>query len=102
MIFYKPHYNLQTLDLDKIDKHQLERILAKIDNCPFQASDQSRDDYEVRDTQKGYHVIIYCPEGCDNCRFVFDDPRRYGMDFKRPSHLTNVLFEPFSAHKVKK
>ena len=84
---------INTLDLDKINKAQFSRIKWKIQRCVHLG------EFEWRDTQKGFHIIMKCDRECDDCRFVFDDVRRYSMDFRRRPHLTNVLFEPFSVHR---
>ena len=84
-----------TLDLDKVSKEFFERVLELIRNCRYLK------ELHTKDTQKGYHVLMKCSRECDTCRFVFDDQKRYAMDFRRPAHKTNILFEPFSAHRCK-
>ena len=86
-----------TLDLDKVDNDHLEMVINKLCHCPK----NQMHTFSWLDTQKGYHVIFSCLKECNDCRLVFDDPIRWDIDFKRPNCLQNVLFEPFSAHKVK-
>ncbi len=78
--------NYQTIDLDLIDKNTLKHIIEKIKKrkCCKQI--------QVRDTFKGYHIIISCKKDCDECRMVFDDQKRYYYDQYRPKHLRNILW----------
>ena len=85
------YYN--TLDLDKVDIEFKRRVFRKIFACPYSTN------IDVVDTQKGYHIKFWCTKVCDDCRFVFDDQKRYAMDFKRPPHKTHVCFEPFSVRR---
>ena len=91
----------QTLDLDTKNKEELDRILHKVTHCPFDTELGMSKVPVIRDTRKGYHVILHCAYGCDTCRFVFDDPKRYAIDFRKPRCTQNVLFEPFSAYKIR-
>lgn len=86
-------FKLNTIDLDKVGRQELEDIYRKISLCPFHGT------VDFRDTQKGYHLLMKCSKECDICRFVFDDQKRFAADFKRPEYKKNVLFEPFSAHR---
>ena len=82
-----------TLDLDKIDRELLHKIVGKLGAC------RAVRKIEVLDTPKGYHIKFWCVDECDTCRFVFDDQKRLDFDFNRPKCLQNVLFKPYSAHK---
>ena len=78
------YYN--TIDLDGIDKNELGHIVEKIYRKKCCKT------IEVRDTFKGYHLIIYCRKDCDLCRLLYDDQNRYTMDLRRPKHLRNILW----------
>ena len=86
------YYN--TLDIDSSDKELFERIFLKVTVCPYALK------YRWVDTQKGYHVRLWCAKECDLCRLVFDDSKRFAIDWKRPRAKQNVLFEPFSAKRI--
>lgn len=79
---------LNTLDLDKIDKEQLNHILNKIKQCKNCLSLLHKDS-----NTKGYHVRVLCGVKCDLCRFVFDDAKRYEIDFKKAPKFQNTMFE---------
>jgi len=79
------YYN--TIDLDKIDKEQLERIISKIKTNPCLKNIQVKDS-----STKGYHLLLTCNRKCDICRIVFDDQKRLEMDNNRPLKLQNTLF----------
>lgn len=82
---FKPLIN--TLDLDKINKEQLEIITQKIKN------NECCKEVIIRDSNtKGYHIIIICRKNCDLCRFVFDDAKRYDIDSVMPLRLRDFLF----------
>jgi len=85
----------QTIDLDGIDKIELARIIGKIFRLKCNKT------IKVRDTYKGYHLIIYCYRDCDLCRLVFDDQDRYTMDLRRPRHLRNILWTEKYYDRVK-
>jgi hypothetical protein len=85
-----------TIDLDKVGKADLLTVLCKMIHFCSAAPIP-----EVIDTQKGYHVKMDCSIYCDLCRFVFDDQHRYELDFRKPKAETNILFEPFSARRLK-
>lgn len=89
---------INTLDLDEIDKEELNRILTKIklnsccDNVTFKCS-----------TSKGFHVFIFCKKQCDLCRFVFDDDKRFAIDSVMPLKFRDFLFTekvPFNKMKI--
>jgi hypothetical protein len=80
------YYN--TLDLDSIDKKQLEEITKKIKKCKNCLSVQSKDS-----SSKGYHVSIICKIKCDICRLVFDDQKRYEIDLGRDEKFKNTTFD---------
>lgn len=80
------YYN--TLDLDKTTKEQLQIIENKIKKCKYCLNVIHKDS-----STKGYHILISCRINCDTCRFVFDDAKRYEIDFKRESKFQNTLFE---------
>lgn len=80
------HY-YQSIDLDKITKEELDRIVKKIksNDCCL--------DLKVKDSStKGYHILLTCKIKCDNCRFVFDDQKRYEIDFNRDEKFKNTSF----------
>lgn len=69
-------------------KELLNNILTKISFCPNSLS------IEIKDSNsKGYHIFMYCSINCDLCRFVFDDDKRYMLDFDRIEVRKNVMFD---------
>lgn len=89
----------QTIDLDQVDKYTLYNIINKIKYKGKKENCNTR--IYVKDTFKGYHIIIECKKECDLCRLVFDDDRRYYYDQYRPKHLRNVLWTNKYYKKVK-
>lgn len=77
----------QNLDLDKITKENLQKIIDKIKLNPCCLGVQVKDS-----SLKGYHVLLICKKKCDICRFVFDDMKRYEIDFNREEKFKNTLF----------
>ena len=92
LVRLKAIYN--TLDIDNSNKEYLQHIVRKLEACANCVV------YKIIDTPKGYHVKMRCRISCDTCRFVFDDPARYEIDFQQSPALTNVLFKPYSAVKI--
>lgn len=84
IVIREPYY--QTVDLDKIGKSELNHIVGKISRmkCCKRIT--------IRETFKGYHLVIECSKECDLCRLVFDDRRRYLFDNNRDKLLRNVLW----------
>lgn len=89
-----------TLDLDTwgygrfsrspIDKIKLEHIIKKIkymcSNCV--------EIYYKYSWFKGFHVIIWCSKVCDDCRFHYDDQKRYFADItNRKPHERDVCWQ---------
>lgn len=87
-----PYYS--TLDLDYIDKHKLARIVTKIFTCEYSET------IRVRDTWKGYHIIITCSKPCEKCRIVFDDQTRFAADQNRKPYLQNILWTRKEARRL--
>lgn len=82
---------LNTLDLDFAEKDRVLAIIKKIERCNHLKGISAKNSLS-----RGYHITLYCDQqSCDLCRFVFDDPKRYFIDFKRPAHLQNVLFDNY-------
>jgi len=79
---------LNTLDLDALSKEEVYRIVCKIAKCPNSSLIQIRPS-----CLKGVHIKIYCKVNCDVCRLVFDSPKRFAEDLKRPKKCRNVLFD---------
>lgn len=79
---------INTLDLDNYTKEQLANLEKKIKQCPNCLNIMHKDS-----NSKGYHVTIICNKDCDNCRFVFDDQKRYEIDFGRDTKFQNTLFD---------
>lgn len=79
---------INTLDLDKIDKEKLKHITDKIKQCKNLLSISVKDS-----NSKGYHAILICKIECDLCRFLFDDSKRYEIDFNKPAKFQNCMFE---------
>lgn len=77
----------QSLDLDKCDKEQLNEIVKKIKLNPCCKSINIKDS-----CSKGYHIFLVCSKKCDICRFVFDDMKRYEIDFNREEKFKNIAF----------
>lgn len=79
---------INTLDLDEIKKEELERILQKIKNnkCCLKIE-------WVYSNSKGVHVRLICSEICDLCRLVFDDDKRYSVDYVMPLKFRDFLFK---------
>ena len=84
-----------TLDLDHATREDIVKLKNKIERCNYLYQINFEDS-----TQKGFHAILKCKIKCDTCRFVFDDPNRYEMDFGKPRAFSNVLFKPFSVRRV--
>ncbi|MCS7367273.1 MAG: hypothetical protein NDF52_05285 [archaeon YNP-WB-062] len=84
IIIEYPYYS--TIDLDYCDKGKLARIIAKIIQCKWLIK------VKVRDTNKGYHLILFCKRKCELCRMAFDDQTRFFADFNRPLYLRNILW----------
>jgi len=84
IIIEHPYYS--TVDLDYCDKCKLARIIAKILRCSKLIK------VKVRETSKGYHLIIFCKHRCEVCRMVFDDQTRYCADMNRLIYLRNILW----------
>jgi hypothetical protein len=84
IIIEYPYYS--TVDLDYCDKNKLARIIAKIRRCSKLIK------VKVRETNKGYHLIIFCKHRCEVCRMVFDDQTRYCADMNRLIYLRNILW----------
>ena len=48
----------------------------------------------VKDSDsKGYHLIFYCNRDCELCRLLFDDSKRFMMDYDRFEQRKNVMFD---------
>ncbi len=77
----------QNIDLDKCDKEQLESIIAKVRKQPCCLKIDYKDS-----SSKGYHIMMICSKVCDTCRFVFDDAKRYEIDFGRDEKFKNTTF----------
>lgn len=76
-----------TIDLDKVDKEQLQTIINKI------KQNKCLKDIQVKDSSsKGYHLLLTCNRQCDICRIVFDDQKRLEMDSNRELKYQNTLF----------
>jgi hypothetical protein len=86
---------INTIDLDFSDKERVLTLINKIEGC------RNLQSIAVKNSLcRGYHITLFCKKkGCDLCRFVFDDTRRYWIDFKRPFYLTNVLFDSYLVRK---
>lgn len=78
---------INTLDLDNITKEQFFYISLKIIK-----KDCCKDFKWKYSSSKGFHVIFNCIKKCDICRFVFDDMKRYEIDFNRDLKFQNTLF----------
>lgn len=78
---------INTLDLDNYTKEKLDMVIEKIKKCPNYVS------HKIDDSAKGYHVKFLCNKTCDICRFVFDDDKRYAIDFKKPEIFKNIMFD---------
>jgi len=76
-----------TIDLDKVDKQQLNAIVNKIQAKPCCLSLQYKDS-----SSKGYHISLICKKACEICRLVFDDQKRLEMDSNRDMKFRNTLF----------
>lgn len=88
MVDFKRTYN--TIDLDYCSWEELGRVCAKISRCPALYR------IEIEDSMsKGFHLKLWCMADCDLCRFVFDDQKRYAIDFRRPTRFQNVLFDNY-------
>lgn len=78
---------INTIDLDKIDKQQLEMIIQKIKMQPCCLDIKTKDSFS-----KGYHILLICSKKCSTCRMVFDDQKRFEMDNSRDIKFQNTLF----------
>lgn len=79
------YYN--TIDLDKVDKESLQKIISKIKLNKCLKSLVCKDS-----SSKGYHLLLTCDRKCDMCRMVFDDQKRLEMDSNRDLKFQNTLF----------
>lgn len=85
---------LNTIDIDfnavnpYHGKELLDRIVRLITNCDSCVGIQVKDS-----DSKGYHLFVYCKAECDLCRLVFDDSKRYMLDFYRFEERKNVMFD---------
>jgi hypothetical protein len=82
---YQIYFN--TLDIDTNDKEKIDRIMEKIKSNPCCYSIHSKPS-----STKGVHIIFRCVKKCDVCRLVFDDMKRYEIDFNREEKFKNVVF----------
>jgi len=44
-------------------------------------------------SSKGYHLFFICKKDCDICRLLFDDSKRFMMDYDRIEERKNVMFD---------
>jgi len=95
--------NRQTLDLDWyfLHSHNLvpEDIIERI--CHHCKENIYCFECYFSSSLNGYHVVVWCKrEGCDTCRLLFDDQRRFQNDLSlRFPYERNVLF--FEKQKIK-
>lgn len=85
---------LNTIDIDfnainpYHGKEYLDRIVKLITNC------ENCKGIQIKDSDsKGFHLFVYCNKECDLCRLVFDDSKRYMMDYDRFEERKNVMFD---------
>lgn len=84
-----------TIDLDihpnyiNNGKAILNKIISFISNCEGCLGIEPPKDSD----SKGYHIIFYCNKNCDMCRLLFDDSKRFMMDYKREENRKNVMFD---------
>jgi len=85
-------YNTIDIDLDAKNpfhgKEYLNRIIRLITNCESCLGVQIKDS-----DSKGYHIFLFCKTDCDLCRLIFDDSKRYMMDYDRIEERKNVMFD---------
>lgn len=90
MGFFK--YN--TIDLDihpnfiNNGKEILKKITDFITSCELCIRIQIKDS-----NSKGYHILFFCKKECDICRLLFDDSKRFMMDYDRFKERQNVMFD---------
>lgn len=66
----------------------LDKIIKFITNCEYCIGLKVEDS-----SSKGYHLFFFCKKECDLCRLVFDDSKRFMMDFDRLTERQNVMFD---------
>lgn len=84
-----------TIDLDIFPnfitegKKLLNKVFDFILNC-----DSCLKIYPPIDSDsKGYHLFFICSKNCELCRLLFDDSKRFMMDYDRPETRKNVMFD---------
>ena len=86
-------YNTIDLDIhpDYINKGKslLEKVMRFIKHCEYCLAIGEPQD----SNSKGYHIFFICKKDCELCRLLFDDSRRYMMDFDRLEERKNVMFD---------
>ncbi|MFZ1990344.1 MAG: hypothetical protein WAW96_11305 [Alphaproteobacteria bacterium] len=86
---------LNTIDLDIHPNHitegkfLLDKVLKFLINCESCLGVEEPKDSD----SKGYHIIFYCKKDCDICRLLFDDSKRFMMDYDRIEERKNVMFD---------
>lgn len=85
-------YNTIDIDINPLiildGKKHLKKILNFIIRCESCIGIRSNDS-----DSKGYHLFFYCKKDCDICRLLFDDSKRFMMDFDRLEERKNVMFD---------
>ena len=86
-------YNTIDIDINPLiilnGKEYMKKIFDFILHC-----DSCQIIKEPKDSDsKGYHLFFYCKKDCDICRWLFDDSKRYMMDFDRLEERKNVMFD---------
>lgn len=86
-------YNTIDLDIHPNFITEGKRLLDKVFNfiigCEYCLGIQPPIDSD----SKGYHLIFFCKKDCDVCRLLFDDSKRFMMDFDRIEERKNVMFD---------
>jgi len=86
---------LNTIDLDihpnfiTEGKTLLNKVIKFLLNCEWCLGVEPPKD----SASKGYHITFYCKKDCDICRLLFDDSKRFMMDYDRIKERQNVMFD---------
>jgi len=91
----KFNLKLNTIDLDihpnfiTEGKILLNKVIRFLLNCEWCLGVEPPKDSD----SKGYHITFYCKKDCDICRLLFDDSKRFMMDYDRIKERQNVMFD---------
>ena len=84
-----------TIDLDIYPNYITngKELLNKVFNFIINCSGCEKIEPVKDSDSKGYHLIFYCNRDCELCRLLFDDSKRFMMDYDRFEQRKNVMFD---------